>query len=476
MKLIQNTFLAAILFTMIACQNDSQLFLPAVFSDNLVLKQNTEVTIWGKATPGSEVSVTGEWGASSSTSVRNDSTWQLDLSTSEAGGPYTVTVNNDGAQVKLNNVMLGEVWLASGQSNMEMPLEGWPPNDTIENSKQAIAEAENPNIRMFTVTREMSSEPEDDVDGSWKVSTPENARNFSATAWFFAQKLNARLNVPVGIIHSSWGGTPIEAWISNPKLSRDDDFASATNASESRPERSMTLSSETPTVLYNAMIAPLVPFNVNGTIWYQGESNVGRAAQYRRLKQMLVEDWRENFDHPDMPFYYVQIAPYNYDNPDGISSALLRDAQRRSLDIPATGMAVTLDIGNIDNIHPGNKKDVGHRLARWTLAREHGKDIPYSGPLPAATEINDNQITIEFEHADELVLKEDVPNQFEIAGEDGQFYPAKADIQGTSIVLSSPQVPNPANARYAFTNGASAALFNKAGLPASSFTTEAELE
>ncbi len=673
---LKKAILTTSILTMIGCQSKNELELPAVFSDNMVLQQNTEVAIWGNAAPGTEVKVTCGWGTSSSTTAKQDSTWILNISTTEAGGPYELAISSPDSTIQLNNVMLGEVWLASGQSNMEMPLEGWPPQDTIQNAEEVIAEANHPKIRMFTVTRNMSSQPLNEVSGSWEVSTPETAGNFSATAMFFAKKLNTELDVPVGIIHSSWGGTPIEAWISNERLSEDKDFENITSklqklipqekaynkwlqnqksisikssdenpepfkgldifndygsspetdtenwatmdipgnieqsdvgqfdgalwfrktvnipeewegkkltislgpiddmdatyfngekiggtevtgmwqkkrfytvpanlvksgeavlavkvidhqggggihgrkedlkiypenqeskainisgewkykvvaeikgdqmylfnpeehAFESRPERYMVLSAGTPTVLYNAMIAPFKPFTIKGTIWYQGEANVGRAAQYQRLMKLLIKDWRNRFNNPEMPFYFVQLAPWHYNNPEGISSAKLREAQRRSLDIPNTGMAVTLDIGSLETIHPANKKDVGKRLALWALANDYGKDVVYSGPLPAETKTENNQFVIRFNHTDGgLVLKDNVPGQFEIAGKKGTYYPAKVEIKDSTLRLSSSKVVKPVNARYAYKNAAEASLFNEAGLPAPSFSTEDEL-
>ncbi|MGM0377034.1 MAG: sialate O-acetylesterase [Bacteroidota bacterium] len=675
-QFIQKAILTASILSMIGCQTEGGLELPAVFSDNMVLQQNTEVTIWGKAGPGTKVTVKGEWGASSSITADNDSTWKLNVPTTEAGGPYDLTISSPDTTIRLNNVMLGEVWLASGQSNMEMPLEGWPPNDTIQNSKTVIANTDYPDIRMFTVTRNMSPEPLNDVNGSWKVATPENAGDFSATAMFFAKKLNAELDVPTGIIHSSWGGTPIESWINNEKLAEEQDFRDITdklkdlipqveeynqwldeqesvsiretednpspfkdldvfddhfsnpdthtgewktmslpgtfeesevgefdgviwfrktislpegwddqeltlslgpvddmdvtyfngkriggteepgmwqkernytipadvtesgevelavkvidhqggggihgekelmkihpekdesraidlsgewqykvaaeirgdqmylfdpesNVFESRPQKSMSLSAGTPTVLYNAMINPLTPFTLQGSIWYQGESNVGKPAQYNRLKHLLIENWREQFNNPEMPFYYVQLAPWHYNNPEGRSSAKLREAQRRALEIPNTGMAVTLDIGSLETIHPANKKDVGERLALWALANDYGKDLVYSGPIPAETETKDDQFIIRFDQTDGgLVLKDDVTGQFEIAGEDGNYHPAGAEIEESALRLSSSKVAKPVNVRYAYKNAAEASLFNEAGLPAPSFSTEDEL-
>ena len=249
-----------------------------------------------------------------------------------------------------------------------------------------------------------------------------------------------------------------------------------TNEFATRPELAVVPGAFTPTALYNAMIAPLTPYTIKGAIWYQGEANVGRSEQYVRLMSMLIDDWRKQFDNSEMPFYYVQLAPWHNNNVEGSSSAKIRDAQRRTLSIAHTGMAVTLDIGDVNNIHPANKTDVGERLALWALANDYGKQIPYSGPLYESFSVEGNKLTVAFTHVDEgLVLNNQVAEQFELAGEDGVFYPAKAVVEGSQVVLTSTRVAKPVNARYAYKNGSEASLFNGAGLPASSFTTEAEL-
>jgi sialate O-acetylesterase len=256
-------------------------------------------------------------------------------------------------------------------------------------------------------------------------------------------------------------------------------FDPQTDTYESRPELEIAINAHTPTVLYNAMIAPLTPFTLQGTIWYQGETNVNRSKQYMRHMSLLINDWRKQFNNENMPFYYVQLAPWHYNNLQGRSSAHLREAQRRSLDIPNTGMAVTLDIGNVDNIHPANKQEVGKRLAYWALANNYGENIPFSGPIPKAdVETKDNKIIVSFDYATSgLVIKEDISNQFEVSGNDGTFYPAtRVEITGDKIEISSNQVTNPQNVRYAYKNGTEASLFNEAGLPAPSCTTEEKIE
>ena len=485
-KFIESTFLVVTTVFLSACAKDANLSLPTIFSNNMVLQQNSNAAIWGKATPGTKVTVTGDWGATASAKAAVDSTWLLNLPTRGAGGPYALRVTANKTAITINNVLLGEVWLASGQSNMEMPLAGWPPKDPIMNSEATITTSDNSEIRMFTVLRNTSAVPLEDVSGDWQLASPETAGRFSATAYFFARKLNQELRVPIGIIHSSWGGTPAEAWVSGKMLTIDKDFSDAikqveelgtmNNDSATLAALSLTLSAHTPSALFNAMIAPLTPYSLKGAIWYQGESNVGRAHQYMRLKSMLVTDWRNQFNNPDFSFYYVQLAPWHYNDVKGTSSANLREAQRRMMDLANTGMISTLDIGNVDNIHPANKTDVGERLALWALAKNYQRDIPFSGPIPTDKETLGNALHISFKHTvDALIINETVPNQFEIAGKDGVFHPAQTLVKGDTLILSSKNVTAPVNARYAYKNGSVASLFNSAGLPAPSFSTEDEI-
>jgi sialate O-acetylesterase len=570
----------------------------------------------------------------------------------------------------LHNVMVGEVWVCSGQSNMEMPLEGWRPRDTISNSAYEIANANFPSLRMFSVRRSYEASPSDNCDGKWLECSPRTAPSFSATAFFFGKILHEKLNVPVGLINTSYGGTPVEAWMSREALKsfkefkeslsklegsgeglrilrqwvdshpsinmndrdpshkwdglkfQDDScssqnyedrtwyemklpmlweraslgefdgtvwfrknvaipsawvgkdlvlhlgpiddmdetyvegeqvgkymgdgfwsvdrvykiagsivrdsvlsiairvidtqggggiygneknfyiaqndtgsrmplagdwkylpvaeyrsnifsvFGASGNEFANRPKLSIPFSAKTPTVLYNAMVHPFVPYAIRGTIWYQGEENTGRPYTYRKLFTTMIGDWRRVFHSGDFPFYFVQLAPYDYG--DKTKSQLIREAQLQTMSVRNTGMAVTLDIGNPKNIHPSDKLDVGKRLALWALAKTYVKNSVYSGPLPGTMKKEKDKIVLSFQHSEKgLILKNlEAGNRFKIAGSDKQFKDAEVKIRGNTLVISCPDILHPQAVRYAFTNTDEATLFNGEGLPAPSFRTD----
>ncbi len=653
-------FILIILGGFFACNSPIKqpLSMIALFTDHLVLQQNHAVPIWGTYTPGERVTVSANWGDSVTGITDESGNWKIPLYTSSAGGPFELTIATKDSTIVLKDVMIGEVWLASGQSNMEMPLTGYLPNEPIDNAAEEIANAEYPAIRMFKVKRNLSSYPKDDMEGDWQVCTPENAVDFSATGYFFARKLHQELGVPIGIINSSWGGTVAEAWTSKAGLSKfprflkmldsydnsaaekwigefktmamptnldelaalqtsdneinnldfddskwmkmqlpakvcmtenfiegevvsqqlnglfwyrkkieitniDSDYlltigaiddadvvyfngekigatwnwqakraypvsksllkkgtniitikhfdgGGGSNVSgpltlESKKGKKINLEGEwsglfygdltsgsllvygldqqeklkdrpivafsdpngLPSSLYNAMIHPMVPYQLAGAIWYQGESNVGRDQEYESLFPAMIEDWRENWEE-EFPFYFVQIAPFHYG--DQFSPAL-RDAQRKSLRTPATGMAITMDIGDSLSIHPGNKQAVGDRLARLALVNDYNKKMVASGPLFKDAKIDENQIILSFDHtADGLELSG--KGGFEIAGADKKFVPAEAKVINRYLSVSASQVSNPLYVRYGWRDYFSATLFNSEGLPASSFSTE----
>ncbi len=655
-------------------QGPSDLSLSPIFSDHMVLQQAEQVPIWGTAAPYTNVTVDGSWGNSVSARTNSQGQWDTDILMPAAGGPFEVTISTNDTAIIIKDVMAGEVWLCSGQSNMEMPLEGWLPTDPILNADEEIANANYPMIRMFTMQKAIEVAPTTEYAGSWEVCNSANAGDFSATAYFFGRTLHQKLNVPIGLIHTSWGGTPAEAWTEGNHLTSITDYLNVlqeleqakpqqlalnnwlsnkeiiaptilpeetqwqnldfkdeglitgqiienklTNINmpmmweqeeigldafdgtilfrkevvipnaflnqeltlelgaiddmdetyfngikvgammgtgkwntkrvytipkeltsknknliairvvdtgggggfssgkesmrlyikgrnesvnlggdgwnylpiaeygkgkfylyggtiadfEDRPKVDIAFNAHSPTVLYNAMIAPLVPYYIKGVIWYQGESNAERAKQYETLFPKMIESWRTAWNDRPFPFYFTQIAPYNYGNGNGIASAQLRDAQRKALAVPNTGMAVTLDIGNSDNIHPANKQDVGKRLALWALAKDyHQSDILFSGPLYKGMTIEENKIRVAFQFADGLKTEKRTVPGVEIAGADNQFLPAIAIIEGKELVAHHPQIESPLHVRYAFKNSSAATLFNGAGLPASSFTTE----
>ena len=661
---MKNKYFARIFFLLVgllisSCElnESSDLEFSPLFSNHMVLQQQDEVAFWGTSSPMKEVTISGSWGQKTSTTADAEGNWRLKLSTPKAGGPFEVTIETSDNSNTLKDVLVGEVWLASGQSNMEMPLEGFLPNEPIDNYKEEVASADYPQIRYFDVPRTIATSPEKELESEWKITSPQTASSFSASAYFFARKLHQELGVPIGIISSTWGGTPVESWMSKEKIvelrefereleaisdkntaafkawyakfpmqkmpSSEEDWnnldlgdnnlskseyddsewrktivpvvveniettsndgafwfrkkvvindissdytlaiaegiddsdityvngqkvggtlgwntprsykipksilskgeniiairvidtgggggfagrMSLTNdttgeeidiikdwsylqiagiqqskfllfhknkeALQNPPPgiASFSLGSGTPTVLFNGMINPLIPYTIKGAIWYQGESNVGRDDQYLNLFPGMIADWRERWNS-EFPFYFVQIAPFDYGHD---LSPALRDAQRKSLNTPKTGMAITMDIGLPKSIHPGNKQDVGDRLARLALANDYGKSIVSSGPLYKSYSISNNKVLLEFSFAHGLMTKGTKLSGFEIAGEDENFVPATAKIVDDKIEVSSVDVYDPEYVRYGWKDYISGSLFNSEGLPASSFTTK----
>jgi sialate O-acetylesterase len=441
--------------------------LSAIFSDNMVLQQQTDVAVWGFATKNSSVKVTTSWNKKSySAKTGSDGSWKLKVSTPSAGGPYEVTIS-EGNTIKLKNVMIGEVWVCSGQSNMEMPMKGYT-NQPVSGSNESIATSSNSMIRLFTVTKASNLNPQDDFTGTWKNCEPESVSQFSATAYFFGLMLNKSLNVPVGIINSSWGGTRIEPWISESGV-KNFDFVTLPDKKQTG-----TLSPQTPTVLFNAMINPMVGYGIKGAIWYQGESNRNEPDKYEKLLPGLIENWRSLWSVGDFPFYYVQIAPFNY-GPEGLNSAYLREAQlKASSAIKNIGMASIMDIGEEFCIHPADKKAGGNRLAFLALAKTYGeKGFASEGPVLKEMKTEGQIVKLTFENAaNGLTSFGKELSCFEVAGTNRRFYPATAFITNSGISLFSQSVNEPVAVRYAFRDFIVGDLFNTEGLPASSFRTD----
>lgn len=434
--------------------------LPSIFGNHMVLQQNAEVTIWGWAKPSESVTVTGSWdGKAIQTKASNLARWEVKLNTPAAGGPYSIQVQGYNTIV-IEDILMGEVWLCSGQSNME-----WSARAGIDNAEKEIAQANFPSIRFFSVAHKTADGPQLDLEGQWVVCSPQTMQDFSAVAYFFGREVYQNLQVPVGLINSSWGGTPAEVWMpaevvaANPVINK---------AAVTRQE--VPWGPVQPGKAYNAMIAPLVSFKLAGALWYQGESNTDSPEIYSQVLTTLIHHWRNVWNY-EFPFYYVQIAPWKYDVPE--QGVKLREAQRLTMRVPNTGMVVTSDIGNIDNIHPTNKQDVGKRLAYWALNKTYGKkEVPFSGPIYREMKVEGNKIRLFFDHAAEgLYSKDKVLANFEIAGNDEQFVKATARIEGSTVVVHAKSVKKPIAVRYGWRNTAEANLFNKAGLPASSFST-----
>lgn len=483
--------LLIILFTSCSSEKSSDLKLMDLFSDGMVLQQKSKTKIWGISNENTTINIESSWGVKSSTEADANGNWITEIDTPKAGGPYSMKIT-DGIKTKeIKDILIGEVWFASGQSNMEMSLEGYLPAEPIDNAEEEILNSLNDNIRMFTVTNNVTLSKIDTVGGKWLKSNPKNSRYFSATGYFFAKKLQKDLGIPIGIISSNWGGTPAESWVSEEKLRTLKDFDKDIDALYKRYEnfqnqpvpldknkgnvkdanpKGCCLS--LPVVLYNAMVNPIINYKIAGVIWYQGESNVPRAKQYQKLFPLMINDWRNKWGY-QFPFYFVQLAPFKYDGESKDKLAELRDAQRLTLKLPKTGMAVTLDnTKDFHLIHPTNKESVGLRLAYIALNRKYNKEIVDSGPLYKSKLINKNKITIEFDYVGSgLTKKGDKLLEFEIAGKNKKFIKANAQIKNNKVLVWNNKISNPKYVRYGWKDTSTASLFNKEGLPASSFNS-----
>lgn len=445
----------------------AEITLPAIFCDHMVLQQQTDARIWGEATAGKTVKLTTSWDQQTYTIKADwDGHWKSHVKTPIAGGPYDITIS-DGKPVILNDVLIGEVWVCSGQSNMQMPMKGYF-NQPILGANKAIATSGNKNIRLFTVSREKSLTAAADFEGKWLECNSENVVDFSAAAYFFGRMIQEAIDVPVGLICSSWGGTRIEPWISENGFDEFDGVE--------LPDKLITdeFSQQTPTVLYNAMIAPMVGYGIKGALWYQGESNRNEPDRYEKLMAGLINNWREEWSIGDFSFYYAQIAPFDYGT-SGLNSAYLREAQlRASQALPGVGMASLMDVGEKDNIHPADKKSVGERLAYLALAKTYGLNgISYSGPVFKEMNIEGSLVRLTFDHAENgLTTFGKELSGFQIAGENKRFYEAKGFLTREGITLICDRVSSPVAVRYAFEDFIVGGLFNTEGLPASSFRTD----
>jgi sialate O-acetylesterase len=663
----------SLVLAFLSCTTQEDIKLIGLFSDNMVLQQDSEVPIFGKAKPHSKIKIETSWGENANGTVSADGTFNIKIKALEADlKPHTLTISSKGQAIELKNIMFGEVWVCSGQSNMEMPVKGfmkWDDpgqiQDTLYNWQEEISEANYPNIRLFTVTKRLALLPKDTLSGKWEVCSPSTIPDFSAVAYFFGRKLHKELNIPIGLIHSSWSGSPAQSWVASDFIKKieeyeetnaqiasllspdskfnkwienrnnrpvndfvnkdtfvhlNDSYEKVKNAGyddskwqsiedistfsgffkgreyrgaswfrqsftfeeitnsdnlklnfgridgmnaiyingellgrfekwgqqkekkydipsgllkqgkntiairvlnpyskggigtgtplsimqgddvvstldngwkykisavfwdnglyvldeneldfvEPEPDR-LSLNSHTPTVLFNAMINPLIPYTIKGGIWYQGESNANKGKQYQTLFPAVFESWRTHWGIGDFPFYYVQLATFN-----GTSGAWgeLREAQLLTLKKKNTGMAVAMDVGNPRKIHPGNKQPVGERLALWALAKDYGKEIVYSGPLYNGVNYTGNKAVISFTNIGSgLSSPDENLKYFEIAGADEIFYPAAAHIDGDNVIVFSNQVKSPKIVRYAWFGRDEASLFNKEGLPASPFRT-----
>ena len=483
--------------------------LPAIFSDHMVLQQNEDCAVWGWADPGEEVTVTIA-DKSKSTKAGKDGRWMLKLPELKAGGPHTLVVKGKNT-ISVQDVLVGEVWLGSGQSNMGMTVSG---SKDFEDEK---ARASLPRLRMFTVERTAVPTPQSDCKGKWVICAPDTVGPFSAALYFHGRELHAKLGVPMGLINSSWGGTAIEAWISAEaqsgakfarvhepwakKLTEPYDEAGAMAAYEKQvaahkvavakakagkakapraPQKPLDprLNQNRPANLFNGMIAPILPYTIRGAVWYQGEHNSGAPFNdlYGAQLESLIKDWRKRWDE-DFAFAWVQLPDFKAPQKDPVENdgwPIIREQMLKTLSVKKTGMAITLGLGEADNIHPKNKQDVGRRLATWALGDVYKqKGVATCGPLPAGHKIRGGEVVISFKHTDGgLKAHGGELKGFAIAGEDKKFIWANAKIDGDKVIVSSPEVKQPAAVRYAWAANPVWSLENGAGLPATPFRTD----
>ncbi len=451
-----------VLTNLFLCTN-AEIRLPAIIGSHMVLQQKSDVKIWGWCDPGEKIKINTGWDtATYNTTGNSDGKWMLSIKTPTAGGRYTLTINGSN-KIVLEDVLIGEVWACSGQSNMEMSY-SWG----IKEYTQDAGNATNKNIRLFHISRLTAEYPQDDTKGQWIVCNPEDMKKFSIAGYFFGQKLQETLSVPVGLIEAAWGGTPAEVWTPKDAIENNSILKKVADSLKTIPWGPIRIA-----LIYNAMIYPITNYNIAGVIWYQGEANVDNASTYEPLFSTMISSWRKAWQK-DFPFYFVQIAPFSgYGN--NISAALLQEAQTKTTSLPKTGMVVINDlVTDVKDIHPKNKKDVGNRLADYALAEVYGKNIAgYKSPMYKSMDIEKGKIKINFENAAEgLWTKNGAPTEFYIAGEDRKFIPASAKVNGSSVIVLSKEIKNPVAVRFGFTNDAMPNLFNKEGLPVNTFRTD----
>jgi sialate O-acetylesterase len=457
--------------------------LPRLVGDHMVLQRDAQITVWGWAAPGEKIQIRVR---SQHVTTRADARgqWSASMGPITAGGPYDMTVRGKNTVV-LHDVMVGDVWLASGQSNMEFPLEGsgaW--KTSVYNAETEVWTANYPRVRLFKVQQKVASRPAEDVaaDG-WVAVTPGTVGNFSAVAYLFGRELHQRYGIPVGLIEADWGGTVAEAWVSEAGLKSFPEFQepidTVIRANANTAISKLSNDPNRPTVLFNSMIDPLIHFRIKGVIWYQGEANAmdNRSAQYRRLFPALIEDWRSHWGYA-VPFLFVQLAGYGHNEvePAQYSWADLREAQSMTLSLAATGMATAIDIGDENDIHPKDKQDVAHRLALAAAHVVYGDNVVYSGPTYQSMQIEGNRIRIKFANIGSGLLIKDkygYGRGFEIAAGDGKFRWARAQKEGDNIVVCNDAVSQPAAVRYDWSNTPDGNVYNKEGLPALPFRTDA---
>lgn len=468
-------YIVILWFCSLSIASYAEVKLSSLFTDHMVLQRNTETPIWGWADPGAKVTVKASWGRDTYEAVANpDGQWRVRVRTPDAGGPFNIQIKERNT-ILLSDVLIGDVWLCSGQSNMEMPLKGFP-GQPILGSTEAILSAANDQLRLYTVPRNPQLHPVGDTKpSSWKVAQPETVANFSATAYFFGKRLQELLQVPVGLIHSAYGGSNVEAWMDAAWLRDMGRTDIPTN------DAGLKNKNRVPTMLYNGMIHPIAGYGIRGMIWYQGESNYENAEEYTALFTRLVREYRKLWHVDTLPFYYAQISPFDYASlppyhrEERYNSAYLRDAQRKALlELDHSGMVVTMDLGEKNCIHPARKKEVGDRFAMLALGEVYGSQgVSLRSPTFARLEVESGRATVHFHDAPMgLTSFGKEITTVEVAGEDKVFHQAQAVLKGKGLVVSSPHVDRPVAVRYAFKDFVVGELFGVNGLPVASFRTD----
>lgn len=435
----------------------------SLFSDHAVLQQGIDIPVWGTADDGENVTV--EFNGQKVSTVTKDGKWMVRLKAQEAGGPYVLTCTGANV-VEVKDIFVGEVWVCSGQSNMERQLGPRPPQRELENWREERENARYPQIREYRVDRKYSTTPVSDAESKWVVCSPQTVSDFSAIGYFFARDLHKERKVPVGMIFSAYGGTKAEYWTSQAVLAGIPELMPLVRDYDKAVEEGQKV--RYPSGLYYAMVAPLQPYAIKGVIWYQGESDCGQAGQYRTLFPAMIEGWRKDWKQGDFPFLYVQIAPYKDSDPE------LREAQLQTLSrVKRTAMVVTTDVGDAEDIHPVRKSPVGFRLCKAAQALAYGEDVVYSGPLFRKMRVKGSKAVLSFKHTGEgLVSTGGELKGFEISDDDVCFYPAQAYIEKNKVIVYSEQVESPVSVRYGWSNVPDVNLYNKDGFPASPFRVD----
>ena len=466
---IKNMHPRLFVFLLMICSNmiaNAQTHVASFFSDGMILQQKKSINIWGIDSAGTKIHVVSSWGETSQATTSTNGKWKLQLTTPTAGGPHAITIKGSSI-VTINDVLIGEVWVCSGQSNMQIPLSGGLDGNFIEGGLDAIVNSKNDRIRFFTVKQNSSLKPLDNVKGRWEKAAPSTSGSFSAVGYFFAQQLEKVLDVPIGIVVTAWGSSTAEAWSDDKTLN---------DLGIIIPNEIAEMPQKTPTVLYNAMMHPLIGYGIKGVLWYQGEANRRNANEYEKIVNTMVTSWREQWNIGDFPFYFAQIAPFNYGKNN---SAFLREAQlKSSQNLQNAEMVVTLDVGDCTQIHPSKKREVGKRLSYIALAKDYGiSGYDFKSPTLTNYFIEKQEIILTFSNRIQLNRNVGTSENFEIAGTDMIFYPANAVMKSPyhkdqKVRVFSEKVPNPKAVRYGFKNCVIPTLFGRNGLPVSSFRTD----